>query len=93
MTSIAADDPRGDYEELEGFFRGVFPFHVVYFGPPHLLTVIPIAGGVASAAAAQPRIAAAGGAASHDRKGIHRGSMRPDTGTLCKRCASLQTLG
>ena len=79
MTIFAADDPRGDCEELEegGFFSGV-PLHVVDFDPPHPLTGIPTAGGVASAAAAQPRIGAAGGvAASQSLRGLVGGT---DTG-------------
>jgi hypothetical protein len=44
-------------------------------------------------AGAQPWIASAWGATSHNRKGVNRGSTGTGTGTLRKRCARLQTLG
>ena len=47
-----------------GFFPSGFPIHVVDLGPLHPFTVIPTAGGEASAAAAPPRFGAAGGAAA-----------------------------
>jgi hypothetical protein len=57
-----------------GFFPSGFPFHVVAFDPLHPFTVIPTAGGEASAAAAQPRFGAAGGAAaSRSLRGYGRG--------------------
>ena len=50
-------------------------------------------GGEASTAAAQPRIGAARGAASHDRKGVNNGGTATATGSLRKRCVRLRTLG
>ena len=63
MKISAADYPRGDSEELEGGFLLWFPPSRSGFDPSHPLTDIPTAGGDASAAAAKPRIEAAGGAA------------------------------
>jgi hypothetical protein len=37
----AADNPRDDFEELEGFFPSGFPHHVLNSGPPHLIAIIP----------------------------------------------------
>ena len=66
MEIYAADDPRGDCKEPEGgFILAVSPHHVAD-SVLHAFTAIPTAGGVASAAAAAPRIEAAGVAASHN---------------------------
>ena len=56
--------PRGDCGMRRRVFTCGFPHHVEDHGPSHRLTVIPTAGGAASAAAAQPRIAAARGVVS-----------------------------
>ena len=66
MTINAAERPKGDCEELDGVFTCGFPLHVTDLGPSQPVSVIPIASRAASAAAAQPRIAAAGGAAIQD---------------------------
>ena len=90
---FAAVTPQGRLQIARGgFFPAVSPHHVEDHGPIHHFTVIPTAGGATSAAAAKPRIAAAGGAASHDRKGANRGRTSTDTGTLRKRCARMRTL-
>ena len=69
-----------------GVFPSGFPRHVADLGPIHHSTVIPTAGGAASAAAAQPRIGAApGGGLPH---GILRGRPREyeyEYGMLCIR--------
>ena len=64
LTISADDDPMGDCEEHKGVFPSGFPIHVGDFGPLHPFTIIPTAGGEASAAAAQPRFGAARGAAA-----------------------------
>ena len=61
VTIFAADNPKDDCKELEGFFPSGFKLHVGNFGPPHPLTVIHTAVGEAPAAAAQSRIGAVGG--------------------------------
>jgi hypothetical protein len=48
--------PGATAEGLRRVFTGGFPHHVEEFIPSHPFTVIPTAGGVASAAAAEPRI-------------------------------------
>ncbi len=62
-------DPWGECEELIGFSPSGFHIHVEDFVPPHLITVIPTAGGEASEAAAQPRCGAAKGAAESRSQG------------------------
>ena len=93
VAIFAADDPRGDCEELEGFFSSGFSHHVADLASPHPFTIIPTASGVASAAAAGPRIGAARGAASHDQKGVDRGGTSTYTDTLRKTRARLRTQG
>jgi hypothetical protein len=56
--------PRATARGRREFFPSGFPIHVEDFGPIYHFTVIPTAGGEASAAAAQPRFGAAGGAAA-----------------------------
>jgi hypothetical protein len=56
--------PGATARDRRVFFPSGFPIHVVDFGPLHPFTVILTAGGEASAAAAQPRFGAAGGAAA-----------------------------
>ena len=74
VTIFAATNLRDGCEELERVFSSGFPLHVGDFGPPHPLTIIPTADGEASAAAAQPRIGAArGAAASQSPRGSGRG--------------------
>ncbi len=54
--SSATRHPRGDCRGPEEGFTDGFHHHVEEFIPSRPLTVIPTAGGVASAAAAEPRI-------------------------------------
>ena len=79
FRSSATTRPRGDCEERRRVFPSGFPRHVEDFGPSHIFTVIPTAGGAASAAAAQPRIETAGGAVVRDLR-VLRGSTRGGTG-------------
>ena len=45
VTIFAADNPTDDSEELEGGFPSGFPHNAVDLGPPHLIAIIPTAGG------------------------------------------------
>ncbi len=61
IVTISADSDQGRLRGgIRGFFPSGFPIHVVDLGPIHSFTVIPTAGGEASA----PRFGAAGGAAA-----------------------------
>ena len=71
-----------------------FPYHVEDHGPSHHLTVIPTAGGAASAAAAQPRIGATrGGVAVRDFRVFDRGQYEYEYERLRIKCAKAATLG
>ena len=64
---FAAVKPQGRLQSARGGFSpAVSPHHVEDHGLIHHFTGIPTAGGASSAAAAQPRIAATGGAAIRD---------------------------
>ena len=67
-----------------GVFPSGFPRHVADLGPIHHFTVIPTAGGAASAAAAQPRIGATRGGLPY---GISGFSTADSTSTSTSDCA------
>ena len=73
--------PKGACKLRRRVFPSGFPHHVEDFGPSHHFSRIPTAGGAASTAAAQPRIAAAGrGAVVRDLEGCKWDSTSTGTG-------------